>query len=78
MNRTHFKAQLAANLVAAEIRRTGINQAARLAQLRHVFDRPEFSADELTEVLDPAWKSNEQIQAEKDAEEAKANHKKAA
>ncbi|QFG77825.1 hypothetical protein F6A13_03625 [Acidithiobacillus sp. 'AMD consortium'] len=77
MNKNNFEAQLAANLVAAEIRRTGINQAARLAQLKQVINRVEFTPTDLTEVLDPNWKSPEQIQAEKEAEEAAAKRKAA-
>lgn len=77
MNKNNFEAQLAANLVAAEIRRTGINQAARLAQLKQVMNRVEFTPTDLTEVLDPDWKSPEQIQAEKEAEEAAAKRKAA-
>jgi hypothetical protein len=70
MNKNSFEAQLTANFVASEIRQSGINQAARLQHLREVLNSDSFSVSDLTEVLDPNWKSQEQIQAENEAKAA--------
>ena len=72
MNKSNFEAQLVANFVASEIRRNGQNAFERMKKLKAVFNTDSFTMDELTEVLDPNWKSPEQIQAEKEAEEAAA------
>lgn len=72
MNKSNFEAQTAANFVASEIRRSGINAFERMKKLKAVFNADSFTMQELTEVLDPDWKSPEQIQAEKEAEEAAA------
>lgn len=72
MNKSSFEAQLAANFVASEIRRSGLNQFERMKKLKAVFASDSFTLVELIEVLDPDWKSPEQIQAEKEAEEAAA------
>ena len=72
MNKHTFEAQLAANFVAAEIKRNGINAFERMKKLKAVYASDSFTMAELTEVLDPAWKSPEQIQAEKEAAEAAA------
>ena len=72
MNRNAFEAQMAANFVASEIRRSGLNQFERMKKLKAVYSEDAFTMAELTEVLDPNWKSPEQIQAEKEAEEAAA------
>ena len=70
MDKNTFEAQLAGNFVASEIRRNGNNIFERMKKLKAVFDADSFTMAELTEVLDPNWKSPEQIQAEKEAEEA--------
>ena len=72
MDKSNFEAQLVANFVASEIRRNGQNAFERMKKLKAVFNTDSFTMDELTEVLDPNWKSPEQIQAEKEAEEAAA------
>ena len=72
MNKSNFEAQMAANFVASEIRRRGFNQVERMKKLKEVYAREDFTMPELTEALDPNWKSPEQIQAEKEAEEAAA------
>ena len=72
MNKSNFEAQLVANFVASEIRRNGQTAFERMKKLKAVFNTDSFTMDELTEVLDPNWKSPEQIQAEKEAEEAAA------
>ena len=70
MNQHDFEAQMAANFVASEITRNGQNTFERRKKLKEVYARESFTMAELTEVLDPGWKSPEQIQAEKEAEEA--------
>ena len=72
MNKNTYEAQLVANFVASEIRRSGFNQIERMKKLHAVFNSDDFTMQELTEVLAPDWKSPEQIQAEKEAEEAAA------
>ena len=74
MNKNTYEAQLAANFVCAEIRRSGFNQVERVKKLQAVFNSEDFTMAELTEVLDPNWKSPEQIEAERlaAAEAAKA------
>ena len=73
MNKSNFEAQMAANFVASEIRRNGINAFERMKKLHAVFNSSEdFTMQELTEVLDPAWKSPEQIEAERIAAEEAA------
>ena len=72
MNKSNFEAQLAANFVASEIRRSGINQFERMKKLHAVFNSDDFTMQELTEVLDPGWKSPEQIEAERLAAEEAA------
>lgn len=67
-----YEAQLAANFVASEIKRNGINVFERMKKLKAVYAADSFTMQELTEPLDPNWKSPEQIQAEKEAEEAAA------
>lgn len=69
MNQHTFEAQLAANFVASEITRNGQNAAERRKKLKEVYAREDFTMQELTEVLDPGWKSPEQIEAERLAEE---------
>ena len=56
---TNFQKQMAANFVSIEIKRSGVN----------IFDfsQDSFTMGELTQVLDPNWKSPEQIQAEEAA-----------
>lgn len=71
MNKNAHEAQLAANFVAIEIRRSGFNQAERMKKLKAVFNADSFTMQELTETLDPNWKSPEQIEAERE-EAAKA------
>lgn len=70
MNKSSFEAQMAANFVASEIRRSGINQHERMKALKAVFSADDFTMAELAEVLAPDWKSQEQIEAEKAAEAA--------
>ena len=70
MNKSNFEAQMAANFVASEIRRSGQNAFERMKKLKAVYSGDSFTMAELTEVLDPNWKSPEQIQAEKEAEES--------
>ena len=70
MNKNTYEAQLAANFICSEIRRSGFNQVERVKKLQAVFNSEDFTMAELTEVLDPNWKSPEQIQAEKEAEES--------
>ena len=71
MNKHDFESQMAANFVASEIRRNGNNAFARMERLKEAYAREDFSMAELTEVLDPNWKSPEQIEAERvTAEEA--------
>ena len=72
MNKSNFEAQMAANFVASEIRRSGINQFERMKKLKEVYAREDFTMAELTEVLDPNWKSPEQIEAERLAAEEAA------
>ena len=72
MNKSNFEAQLAANFIASEIRRNRFNTFERMKKLKEVYAREDFAMQELTEVLDPGWKSPEQIEAEKEAEEAAA------
>ena len=72
MNRNAFEAQLAANFIASEIRRSGFNQAERMKKLHAVFNSDNFIMPELTEVLEPGWKSPEQIEAERLAAEEAA------
>lgn len=72
MNKSNFEAQMAANFVASEIRRSGFNQAERMKKLKAVFNADSFTMAELTEVLDPGWKSPEQIEAERLAAEEAA------
>lgn len=72
MNKSSFEAQLAANFVASEIRRNGINQFERMKKLKAVYASDSFTMPELTEVLAPDWKSPEQIEAERLAAEEAA------
>lgn len=72
MNKSNFEAQLVANFVAAEIRRNGNNVFERMKKLKAVFAGDSFTMQELTEVLDPGWKSPEQIEAERLAAEEAA------
>ena len=78
MNRNTFEAQLAANFVAAEIKRNGQNIFERMKKLKEVYARDDFTMRELTEVLDPGWKSPEQIEAERVAAEEAAKAEAAA
>lgn len=71
MNKNAYEAQIAANFVSAEIR-SGVNQFERMKKLHAVFNSDSFTMQELTEVLDPGWKSPEQIEAERKAAEAAA------
>ena len=72
MNQHTHAAQLAANFIASEIRRSGQNAAERMKKLKAVFDADNFIMPELTEVLDPGWLSPEQIEAERLAAEEAA------
>ncbi len=72
MNKHTYEAQLAANFVAAEIQRSVLNQFERMKKLKAVFNANSFTMQELTEVLDPDWKSPEQIEAERLAAEEAA------
>ena len=73
MDKNTYEAQVAANFVAGEIRRTGQNAFERMKKLKAVFNAASFTMAELTVLLDPDWKSPEQIEAEKEAaEEAEA------
>lgn len=72
MNQSTFEAQMAANFVAAEIRRNGQNAAERMKKLKAVFSADSFTMAELTEVLNPGWLSPEQIEAERLAAEEAA------
>ena len=72
MNKSNFEAQMAANFVASEIRRSGFNQVERMKKLKEVYAREDFTMPELTEVLDPGWLSPEQIEAERLAAEEAA------
>ena len=72
MNKNTYEAQLAANFVASEIRRNGNNVFERMKKLHAVFNSDAFTMPELTEVLDPNWKSPEQIEAERLAAEEAA------
>lgn len=69
MNRTSFEAQLAVNFVAVEIRHNGVNFGERKKHLKAVFAHEDFTLAELTEVLDPNWKSVEQVLAEEAAKQ---------
>jgi hypothetical protein len=72
MNKNDFQAQFAANLVASEIRRNGTNLFSRMEHLKDVYSREDFAMTELTDLLNPDWKSPEQIEAEREAAEAAA------
>lgn len=72
MNKNAYEAQLAANFIASEIRRNGNNVFERMKKLHAVFNATSFIMPELTEVLDPGWKSPEQIEAERLAAEEAA------
>lgn len=72
MNQSNYEAQLAANFIATEIRRNGQNATERLKKLKAVYATDNFTMAELTEVLDPNWKSPEQIEAERLAAEEAA------
>ncbi|MBU2718921.1 hypothetical protein HF563_05935 [Acidithiobacillus ferridurans] len=72
MNKSNFEAQMAANFIASEIRRNGQNAAERMKKLKAVYAGDSFTMQELTEVLAPDWKSQEQVEAERLAEEAAA------
>ena len=72
MNKNTYEAQLAANFIASEIHRSGFNQLERMKKLKEVYAREDFTMQELTEVLDPNWKSPEQIEAERLAAEEAA------
>lgn len=72
MNKSSFKAQIAGNIIASEIRKNGQNVIARMAHLKQVFSREDFTMQELTEALDPGWLSPEQIEAERLAAEEAA------
>ena len=72
MNKSNFEAQLAANFVSAEIRRNGQNVFERMKKLQAVYASDDFTMRELTETLDPGWKSPEQIEAERVAAEEAA------
>lgn len=72
MNKNTYETQLAANFIASEIRHSGINQFERMKKLHAVFNSDDFTMQELTEVLDPNWKSPEQIEAERLAAEEAA------
>ena len=72
MNKNAHEAQLAANFVASEIRRNGNNVFERMKKLKAVYASDNFTMAELTEVLDPNWKSPEQIEAERLAAEEAA------
>ncbi|MBU2720568.1 hypothetical protein HF563_14605 [Acidithiobacillus ferridurans] len=76
MNKSNFEMQLAANFVASEIRKSGQNVFERLRALKEIYAREEFAMPDLTEVLDPAWLSPEQIQAEAEAAGAEKMVKK--
>jgi len=72
MNQNTHQAQLAANFVASEIRKSGQNTFERLKALKAVYAREDFSMTDLTELLAPDWLSAEQIEAEKEAADHKA------
>ncbi|WP_163098679.1 hypothetical protein GL267_008645 [Acidithiobacillus ferrianus] len=72
MDKSNFEAQMGANFVASEIRRSGINQFERMKKLKAVFNADGFTMQELTEALAPDWKSPEQIEAERLAAEEAA------
>ena len=72
MNKNTCEAQLAANFVASEIRKSGTNVFSRMAQLKEIYAREDFAMTELTALLDPDWKSPEQIEAEQAAAEEAA------
>ena len=67
MDKNTYVAQVAANLVAGEIRRTGQNAFERMKKLKAVFNAVSFTMAELTVLMDPNWKSPEQIEAEREA-----------
>ena len=67
-----FQAQLAANFVASEIRRSGNNVFERMKTLKEVYASKDFSMADLTVLLARDWLSPEQIQAEREAAEAAA------
>lgn len=72
MNKSNFQAQMAANIIASEIRKNGQNVLARMAHLKEVFNREDFTMQELTAVLAPGWLSPEQIEAKRLADEEAA------
>lgn len=72
MNKSTYEAQLAANFVASEIRKSGTNVFSRMAQLKEIYAREDFTMTELTDLLNPDWKSPEQIEAEQAAAEETA------
>ncbi len=72
MDKNTYEAQVAANFVAGEIRRTGQNAFERMKKLKAVFNSDAFTMAELTVLMDPDWKSPEQIEAEKEAAESAA------
>lgn len=67
MDKNTYEAQVAVNLVAGEIRRTGQNAFERMKKLKAVFNAASFTMAELTVLMDPDWKSPEQNEAEKEA-----------
>ena len=72
MNKNDFQAQIAANFVASEIRKNGTNVSGRMQQLKEIYAREDFAMTELTELLNPDWKSQAQIEAEQAAAEEAA------
>jgi hypothetical protein len=69
MDKSSFQAQMAGNIIASEIRKNGQNVLARMAHLKEVFHRDDFTMPELSEVLAPGWLSEEQIEAKRLADE---------
>ena len=67
MDKSTYEAQLAANFVASEIRKSGTNVFSRMAQLKEIYAREDFAMTELTDLLNPDWKSPEQTAAEEAA-----------
>lgn len=72
MNKNTFAAQMTANFIASEIRKSGVDVACRMQQLNKTFAaREDFALADLTELLNPDWKPD-QAEDQPEAEQAAA------